>query len=155
MKKQNKMVSFSTAVQNFWTKYVDFRGTSTRAEYWWTILFLIMTSIILAILTEGNSLFGIVAWLFGLAVIIPGLALTSRRFHDAGWSARWYFYPLLTAIALKMMAFVTVGWPLLAAFFMTLELIVEFALAGLVLFVAVQPTHHVAGKATKNKKSKK
>lgn len=36
--------------------------------------------------------------LLGLAVMLPSLAATSRRFHDAGWSFWWYlviFVPLI------------------------------------------------------------
>ena len=33
------MVSFPDAIKLFFSRYVDFQGRSTRAEYWWVYLF--------------------------------------------------------------------------------------------------------------------
>ena len=76
------MVSFPDAVRRGFQHYFDFRSRSTRAEYWWWLLFVILTQQTLNVV---NIRIGI---LFGLAVLIPGLALGTRRLHDinkSGW----------------------------------------------------------------------
>lgn len=37
-------VDFVTAVKMFFINYVNFKGRSTRAEYWWAILFYVIVS---------------------------------------------------------------------------------------------------------------
>jgi len=40
------MIGFVDAVKMFFRRYVDFQGRSSRAEYWWVILFQIIASIL-------------------------------------------------------------------------------------------------------------
>ena len=86
------------AYKSFFKGYVDFEGRSTRSEYWWVWLTNILLLIPLysayfnAIFSEGEegaflALGGlaIVYMIFGLALILPMLALTVRRLRDAGF----------------------------------------------------------------------
>ncbi|MGL5541168.1 MAG: DUF805 domain-containing protein [Erysipelotrichaceae bacterium] len=76
---------------------LDFKGTSTRAEYWHPTLLNILFSIglsfvmvILAVSSPDSFLFVYFAFLlFTLVYMIPSLALQVRRLHDVGKSA-WY-----------------------------------------------------------------
>ena len=90
------------AYKSFFKGYVDFTGRSTRSEYWWIWLTNILLLIPLysayfnAIFSEGEegaflALGGlaIVYMIFGLALILPMLALTVRRLRDAGF--HWAF----------------------------------------------------------------
>ena len=77
------MVSFPDAIRLGFQHYFDFRSRSTRAEYWWWVLFFILTQQTLNVV---NIRIGI---LFGLAVLIPGLALGTRRLHDINKSGWW------------------------------------------------------------------
>jgi len=77
------MVSFPDAIRLGFQHYFDFRSRSTRAEYWWWVLFVILTQQALNVV---NIRIGI---LFGLAVLIPGLALGTRRLHDINKSGWW------------------------------------------------------------------
>ena len=77
------MVSFPDAIRLGFQHYFDFRSRSTRAEYWWWLLFVILTQ---QALNAVNIRIGI---LFGLAVLIPGLALGTRRLHDINKSGWW------------------------------------------------------------------
>ena len=79
------MVSFPDAIRLGFQHYFDFRSRSTRAEYWWWLLFVILTQQTLNVV---NIRIGI---LFGLAVLIPGLALGTRRLHDINKSG-WYLF---------------------------------------------------------------
>ena len=77
------MVSFPDAIRLGFQHYFDFRSRSTRAEYWWWLLFVILTQ---QALNAVNIRIGI---LFGLAVLIPGLSLGTRRLHDINKSGWW------------------------------------------------------------------
>ena len=107
------------AIKNFFKGYVDFSGRSTRADYWWIWLANIILSIPLymaygaamanpdseaAIMTLG--FIGFVYFIFGLAVFLPGLALTVRRLFDAGfhWALIFVgFVPFVGSIALLVL----------------------------------------------------
>jgi uncharacterized membrane protein YhaH (DUF805 family) len=90
------------AVRRFFQKYATFSGRASRSEYWWLTLVSIGVSIILNIITSvgstttayastpgpGAVIGGILAVIWGLATIVPSLALSVRRLHDSnksGW----------------------------------------------------------------------
>jgi uncharacterized membrane protein YhaH (DUF805 family) len=90
-------------------KYADFTGRSRRKEYWSFVLLNIaiffVASMIDGILGLGNLLwlYGPVATLAWLALIVPGLAVGVRRLHDLGKSGWWLllaFVPLIGGIVL-------------------------------------------------------
>ena len=89
------MVSFQNAVGLSFQHYFDFKGRSTRSEYWWWLLFVVLAGIALTIVDMGIGTFnyesgdGLLSGLFKLATLIPGLALGARRLHDINKSAWW------------------------------------------------------------------
>ena len=89
------MVSFQNAVGLGFQHYFDFKGRSTRSEYWWWLLFVVLAGIALTIVDMGIGAFnyesgdGLLSGLFKLATLIPGLALGARRLHDINKSAWW------------------------------------------------------------------
>ena len=99
---------FRAAMRDFFARYFAFNGTSTRAQYWWVTLFLMVVLIFGTYIipwytfSVGAPIVGlIVFWLAGLfafAVLIPSLALMSRRVHDAGFSAWVFFAPWLIVL---------------------------------------------------------
>ena len=100
-------------------KYAVFSGRSRRKEYWYFVLFNIIVAIVLAgidaLLGTFNftSSIGLLSGIYGLAVIIPSLAVTVRRLHDIDRSGWWIFInliPLLGAIVLLVFA-VSEGTP--------------------------------------------
>ena len=95
------MVSFPDAIRLGFQHYFDFRSRSTRAEYWWWVLFVILTQQALNVV---NIRIGI---LFGLAVLIPGLALGTRRLHDinkSGWWLLMWFGIFLIRVGIFLIA---------------------------------------------------
>ena len=91
-------VSFATAVQLGFSRFLDFRGRSTRAEYWWFSLFIVIgsviTSLVDGILGTGGPNGGLIEVLFSLITLIPSLSLGVRRLHDinrTGWWLLIYF----------------------------------------------------------------
>ena len=78
------MVGFGAAISRGFSNYFTFSGRATRSEYWFWTLF---STLVQAIPFVG--------WLIGLAVLIPSIAVTSRRLHDIGKSAWWMTVLLL------------------------------------------------------------
>ena len=90
-------------------RYAQFSGRSRRKEYWMYILFLVIASFILQTIERmmgfqsmitgpqgASSITGLqvggtgpVSGLFGLATLIPGIAVTVRRLHDTNRSGWW------------------------------------------------------------------
>jgi len=99
-------------------KYAIFDGRARRKEYWMYTLFtiliyiayLVVASLAIALLGHSDSPNPAVSvlilapiWLYGLAVLVPGLAVTVRRLHDTGRSGWWFlisFVPLVGSIVL-------------------------------------------------------
>ena len=107
------------AYKNFFKGYVDFTDRSKRSEYWWIWL----TNMILlvpfysayfkalanprnetALMALGGI--AIIYMIFGLALMLPMLALTVRRLRDAGfhWALIFViFIPMVGPLALLVL----------------------------------------------------
>jgi uncharacterized membrane protein YhaH (DUF805 family) len=83
-----------------WRQYAVFTGRARRKEYW--MFFLVNLAIVVAldiadaaIGTSTRSGFGVLAGLYGLAVLIPSLAVAVRRLHDTDKSGWWVLIGLV------------------------------------------------------------
>ena len=110
------------AYKNFFKGYVDFTGRSTRSEYWWIwlgnmILLVPFYSVYFKALANPRNEAALMAlggiaiiyMIFGLALILPMLALTVRRLRDAGfhWALIFIIFipmvgPLVLLVLLAM-----------------------------------------------------
>ena len=96
------MISFTSAVKLGFQRYFDFSGRSTRAEFWWWVLFGFLAAVVLTIVdnilgTNGEyGGTGVITGLWQLATLIPGLAVTVRRLHDINKSGWWLLLGLLS-----------------------------------------------------------
>lgn len=92
------------------TKYAQFDGRARRQEFWYVYLVNIAISLVFGILSRIpfiGFIFTIVMGLFGLATIVPMIALYIRRMHDLGKPGVWIcvvFVPLIGAIWLLILA---------------------------------------------------
>jgi uncharacterized membrane protein YhaH (DUF805 family) len=85
-------MSFFEAVAACFSRYADFGGRSTRAEYWWFMLFLLLAGLILNALISsfmGPSVSVWVVLAFYAFTLLPVIAVTARRLHDTGFSGWW------------------------------------------------------------------
>lgn len=88
--------------------YSVFTGRASRKEFWMFNLCTAVVSISLllidmttGIINDGNP-FGINT-LYGLAVMLPSIAVSVRRLHDtgrSGWSLLWSLIPIVGAVLL-------------------------------------------------------
>jgi uncharacterized membrane protein YhaH (DUF805 family) len=95
-------MGFGQAISSGFSNYVNFSGRSCRSEYWFWVLFVLIADVV-AIAIDAAIGMQIVSSLFGLAVLLPGLAVTVRRLHDLDRTGWWIFLgliPLVGAIIL-------------------------------------------------------
>ncbi len=103
--------SFGAGIKRFFQKYATFSGRASRSEYWWSFLFNGVIETILYIAAVVIAVAGIdpvtgepgagfmlplaLLMLYSLAIIIPGIAVSVRRLHDAGYSGLLYLLVLV------------------------------------------------------------
>ena len=75
------MEDIQKAVKTCFTKYAEFAGRAARPEFWWFALFQFVVLTVLSMVS--GALYGIAA----LGLLLPGLAVGSRRLHDINKSA--------------------------------------------------------------------
>ncbi|MFM6981238.1 MAG: DUF805 domain-containing protein [Microbacteriaceae bacterium] len=102
--------------------YANFRDSSTRAEYWSWIAFVAVgmitiplaeaaiapTAIVANLGNEATLIprsYLIASELFDLVTLVPTLAITVRRFRDAGVSPRWVWLQILNIPLIALVLF--------------------------------------------------
>lgn len=89
-----RQVGFGEAIKLGFKNYTNFSGRASRSEYWWWCLL----SFILGCIPIVNII-------YGLATIIPGIALCIRRLHDTGRSGWWLLLILIPLVNLVLIYF--------------------------------------------------
>lgn len=93
-------MSFADAIKLCFAKYADFNGRAKRPEFWWFILFCILVSLALEMVS------GILSGLFSLATFLPSIAVGARRLHDTNRSGWWQLLAIIPVL----------GWIVLIVF---------------------------------------
>jgi uncharacterized membrane protein YhaH (DUF805 family) len=92
-------MTFQDAVKSvLTTNYANFSGRARRSEYWWYVLFVFIASLVLGFIDQQVIGVGLLQGIFGLATLIPGIAVGVRRLHDRDMSGWWLligFVPLI------------------------------------------------------------
>lgn len=91
-------LTFMDAVKRVFNKYAEFNGRASRAEFWWFMLFCFVVNAVLGALANIGSLFAYVDGVFGLAVLVPVLAVCWRRLHDIDKAGGWWFINLIPIV---------------------------------------------------------
>ena len=99
-------MSFSNAVKAYFLKWNDFRTRSSRSEYWWATIFVVLASY-----PVGGVIGGLIGFTFALVgfsesatlialliamlpvqlfIITASTCLVIRRLHDVDRSGWWY-----------------------------------------------------------------
>jgi uncharacterized membrane protein YhaH (DUF805 family) len=116
-------IGFVDAVKRGFKKYARFTGRASRSEYWWWTLFTFVTYLVLGLVTfavgtatsrDGGRTPGLLAMpllilftIFFLGILLPTLAVTVRRLHDAGYSglvALLFLLPYLGGLIIMIFA---------------------------------------------------
>ena len=104
------------AYKKFWKGYVDFKGRSTPSDYWFAysahVLIFFTWYLLLAVFermaaeTGSSDLFTIgvilflIIFVFCIAAVLPGIAITVRRLRDAGYNWPYIFIPLIPFVGI-------------------------------------------------------
>ena len=109
------------AYKKFWKGYVDFTGRSTPSDLWSAylahLLIVFAGYLLLAVFermaaeTGSSDLFTIgvilllIFFAYGVAAVLPGIALTVRRLRDAGYHWAYIFIPLIPFVGIFIFIF--------------------------------------------------
>lgn len=107
--------SLPAAVKRFFTRAFRFKGRSSRSEFWWVQLVLGIISLAFSLVALGAGVksddfthpLWIANYVIYLIVLIPGLSLTWRRLHDAGFAGPWWFIGL-TGVGVFVLLIMTI-----------------------------------------------
>src|SRR5262245_47108562 len=99
-------MTFGQAISSGFQNYVNFTGRAARSQFWYWVLFAVLASIVASLIDFAlfpRSYLSPINTLVGLALFLPGLAVSVRRLHDTdrtGWWLLLLFIPLIGAIIL-------------------------------------------------------
>lgn len=74
----------ANALSSFFRNYAKFSGRASRSEFWYSMFFVTLISLVLGAVDPTKVIGGI----WGLAILVPSFAITARRLHDtnrSGW----------------------------------------------------------------------
>jgi uncharacterized membrane protein YhaH (DUF805 family) len=126
--------SWGSAISRFFANYAIFRGRASRSEYWWWALTNVLIGVALNAFASvwgvepGEPLRlalpllggptgsvttvpGVVALVYTLGTLLPGLALTWRRLHDSDHSGGWFFIVLIPLVGPILLLVLLVSGP--------------------------------------------
>jgi uncharacterized membrane protein YhaH (DUF805 family) len=101
-------MEFGQAIKSVFSKYATFAGRAPRSEFWFWILFTTLAGAGAGILDRAVDVVvgydeAMIAALWGLATIVPFLAVSVRRLHDTdrtGWWLLLFFVPFFGGVVL-------------------------------------------------------
>ena len=136
------------AYKDFWKRYVDFTNKSNRQEFWIPVLTHIIIIFVVAIIgmaafIAGSFVVGAIlsalVGIFVLANIIPMIAITMRRFYDAGRKR-------MTALILIILSLVLdISFDIVQVNGVAIFLnVVTFICTIILVVIALLPSKHVA-----------
>ena len=96
-------MGFFEAVKTCFSKYADFSGRASRAEFLYFVAFVFISALIIGFSSgvffiiqypastdqDFDNFIDIFSILIILPIVLPSLAVTARRFHDFGISGWW------------------------------------------------------------------
>ena len=107
------------AYKKFWKGYDDFTGRSTSSDYWFAysahVLIFFASYLLLAVfqrmavdelsLLTNEVIFLLIFFAYGVATVLPGIAITVRRLRDAGYNWLYIFIPLIPFVGIFILIF--------------------------------------------------
>jgi hypothetical protein len=82
-------MTFIESIRVCLTKYADFSGRASRAEFWWFMLFVVLVASALVTLSET------LGEVFLIGMTLPLLAAGTRRLRDTGKNGWWQLFLLV------------------------------------------------------------
>jgi uncharacterized membrane protein YhaH (DUF805 family) len=92
-------MNFAQAISSGFSNYVNFGGRAARSEYWYWVLFWFLGTIVAEII-DGVLGRTVIYPLFGLAIILPSIAVAVRRLHDTDRGGWWILLGLIPIVGI-------------------------------------------------------
>lgn len=133
------------AYLSFWKNYINFKGKSTRSEYWVPTLvhlFLLLLAMVFMFTTKDSEapfaiLTMVIVVVFAIASFIPSIAVTVRRLHDVGRSGKML-------IVYYILSFIAGAFENMDSFIAILFNAIFIIVALYVLVLTLLPSRHVS-----------
>lgn len=102
-------MTFSQSIASVFSQYASFTGRAPRSEYWWFVLFSVIVQWLAGLVDwvlfadysfwryGETDLFTPISSILVLALLLPWLSVSARRFHDMDRTA-WWLLLYLTGI---------------------------------------------------------
>jgi len=84
------------AYKSFWTRAFDYKGISSRSDYWLAVLANAIVGGIIGAFTGGVE--SPIYIIFFLASMVAGLSMNVRRVRDMGKTWQWIFITLIPLV---------------------------------------------------------
>lgn len=97
---------------NAMRRYFEFSGRSSRSEFWYFVLFLVILLIVAALLDRavfGSDSGGILYFIVSLVHLVPGIAVSVRRLHDIDRTGLWVLLFWLAPFVVSLIGMVLMG----------------------------------------------
>ena len=91
-------MDFVQAIKSCLGQYATFSGRAKRSEFWWFFLFQVLVMVATGMLGD------VINGLASLALLLPALAVGTRRLHDIGRTGWWQLL-LLTGIGFLVLLY--------------------------------------------------
>ena len=94
-------MDFVAAVKACLTKYATFGGRASRPEFWWFALFTVVVGLVTSMFSSMLNA------LATLALLVPSIAVGTRRLHDigkSGWFQLLALIPIVGGLVLLFFA---------------------------------------------------
>lgn len=98
------------AYKAYWKRYFDFKGRTSRGNYWWAFLAQFIVAILVGFIANMLDISALDS-LWSLVTLIPGLSLCVRRLHDVDRSGWWIvivYVPLILFVVSITMTTATI-----------------------------------------------
>lgn len=92
-------MTFFESIRTCLIKYAEFNGSASRPEFWWFTLFVTLAAAALTYMDERLTN------IFIIAMLLPQLAVGTRRLRDTGKSGWWQLFLPLPIAGLVILGF--------------------------------------------------
>lgn len=92
-------IGFQEASSRLLKKWRIFSGRASRGEYWWALLYVCLIDVLFIVLEYFFESFVLAVYGWWLFVLVPMLAVSVRRLHDANMSGWWALAPCIGSVA--------------------------------------------------------
>ena len=94
-------MGFTDAVRTVLTRYAEFGGRAARPEFWWYVLFYVLVQLVGGVLDAAlfpDAVFGVLGNVAALVLLLPTVAVSTRRLHDTDRSGWWQLVGLIPVV---------------------------------------------------------